>query len=123
MAKRKGGLAGANLCNLDAPKAEPARPLPKCTTETRYVVDYGDFEDYIRDMTGHAVNIACMEETGNDTSIDLTVSAEIDDYDMKKWEKFKADGKEPSFGLRAILNGLCSEGKLLPGDYLINICW
>lgn len=124
--KRKGGLAGANLCNM--PQAEPARPIPKHTVETRYVVDYHDFEEYIESVTGHRINIPAIELTGNDTTLDMEVvdmgeDEEFDEDEQEEYNTFLKTGKVEEYSLHVILDGLCQQGKLLPGTYLISICW
>jgi hypothetical protein len=105
--------------------AEPKTPL-KCKVKTIVEVDYNDLERFIKAETGHEYEIPSEEECDNDTArtfdgIDGNARGHIVGF-AEDWAKFKATGKG-RYILRVILEGLCSEGKLQPGDYLVKVSW
>jgi len=98
----------------------------KCKVKTVIEVDYGDLEQFIQAETGHEYEIPDREECDNDTArsfdgIDGNAQGRIVGF-AEDWAKFKTTG-EGQYILRDILEGLCSEGKIQPGDYLVEISW
>lgn len=100
-------------------------PVLKVKTETFHTVDYNDLEVFIKETTGQTYEVACGEEWGNDSQHRVRVDGVLATWEQKNWDKFKASGEldQESFLLRAIMNGLCSEGKLPAGTYLVDVCW
>lgn len=105
-----------------APKKK-AQPALKCERETLLTVEYHEMERFIKECTGHDAEIVAIEEWGNDSQHRFRVDGKLEMYEKKDWTKFKETGEASTFGLQAILNGLCSEGKLDKGTYLITVCW
>lgn len=89
--------------------------------KTTIEVDYKDLEQFIKAETGQGYNISVGEELVNDFSRSYS---KINDVvgNEEEWNKFKTTGKG-RFILRTILEGLCSEGKIPPGDYLVKVSW
>jgi len=99
-------------------------PELKCKIETMTVVDMFDLEEFIKEVTGQTYDASDNEEYRNDTDYRYTVfpfNEMYGEHDKKAWESFKLGGYTP--GIRAILNGLCSDGHLKEGLYLISVCW
>lgn len=95
----------------------------KCVIETVIKVDYSDLEEFIKAQTGHTYEIVPNEEWGNDEQHRVVLDGQLDQWDLDKWNEFKATGKEKRWLTHAIMNGLCAEGKLIAGVYLINVSW
>lgn len=67
--------------------------------------------------------MVCNGEWGNDTSHQFTVGPKIDSYAAKDAAKFRKDGKPRGLGNGAVMNILCQDGWLEPGQYLVEVCW
>lgn len=97
----------------------------KCQVKTVIEVEYGDLERFIEDETGHEYEIPDREELDNYTAKTYDVDGNAKGYIVgfaEDWAKFKADGKG-NLMLRVILEGLCLEGKIQPGEYLVKVSW
>lgn len=96
----------------------------KSTTETVIRVDYYDLDSFIREITGQK-GYSCVadEEWGNDSEHRLKVDCDMVEYDLKNWEAFKIGACNKYYMLRTILNGLCFDGHIPAGTYLIRVCW
>lgn len=95
----------------------------KCKTETINTVEVDDLEQFIKETTGHAYEVVSNEEWGNDEQHRFIIGGRLLDYQQKYWETFKSTGEQHQYNLHTILNGLCAEGHLLPGTYVINVSW
>jgi hypothetical protein len=98
----------------------------KAEIKTVISVNYGDLETFIKEETGHGYNIPSEEEVNNDTclefaGIDGNKQGHIVEFE-EDWAKFKTTGK-CRYALRIILEGLCLEGKIQAGDYLVKVSW
>lgn len=95
----------------------------KCKTETVNVVEVDDLERFIRETTGHAYEIVPNEEWGNDEQHRFEIDGQLEDSNLEDWKAFKYDGEQHQYRTQTILNGLCKDGYLLPGTYVINVSW
>jgi len=95
----------------------------KCVIETVIKVDYSDLEEFILNETGHAYDIVPNEEWGNDEQHRIVLDGQLDEWDLQRWNDFKNSVEEKRYGTRCLMNGLCAEGKLVAGIYLINVSW
>lgn len=86
-------------------------------------MDYEDINSYIEEITGYKYNVVENEDLGNYTNHRVLVSKKLNDFDSKQWFRFKNTGKQESYMLQTILNGLCSENKIEAGEYLISVYW
>lgn len=94
------------------------------STKTVHEIGYKKLDDFIKSVTGQEYECVCAEEWSNDSEHHFVVTGKLDNYDREEWNQFRAlGGKDSSFILGAILNGLCEEGHLPAGDYLISVCW
>jgi len=59
----------------------------------------------------------------NDTSHQFTVEPKIDKWAAKDAEKFRKDGKPRGLSNWDVMNILCADGWLEPGEYLVEVCW
>jgi hypothetical protein len=108
------------------------KPAPKLqkTTETIHSVDVYDLEPFIEAVTGQKYECVCEEEWSNDSQHRIFVDGKLSEWDQKDWDDFKSLGKRDpkrcsgqGFLLHVIMNGLCSDGKIEAGLYLITVCW
>ena len=99
------------------------RPL-QCVVEVTTTVEYGELERFIKDVTGHEYEIAFYEGCSNDSWRLFNVDGKLFHvWDQPKWDDFKTKGNCTSWMLQAILNGLCKDGHIGKGKYLVHISW
>lgn len=92
--------------------------------ENVFLFEYNEFDNLVSDVYGQEYDFVADEELSNDSVRfyrDIT-GKEIDDYDRKKVETFRETG-EGSFLSRSLLEDLCSQGKIEPGNYLVSVSW
>jgi hypothetical protein len=103
----------------------------KPETKTVFSVTYREIQNLIDEHYGQAAgfkeefNIACIEEQGNDT--DLEIHVEKGENDKEESEEggylTPKNGRYRNYSTQAFLNDLCDRGFIPEGDYLINISW
>jgi hypothetical protein len=95
----------------------------KCTEQTVISVYYSDLEQFIKEETGQTYDIVCQEEYNNDIHKEFDVDGDTMYLgEVSKWLDFKG-GKIQQYMLRTILDGLCRDGKIKSGKYLVHISW
>jgi Zn-finger nucleic acid-binding protein len=67
--------------------------------------------------------MACNGEWSNDTSHQFTVEPKVGSYEAEDAAKFRKDGKPRGLSNGDVLNILCQDGWLEPGEYLVEVCW
>lgn len=87
------------------------------------VVDYNDLEDEVKAAWGHEWSFPLDHLSGNDVEHSFTVEPHVDDYNAKAVAEFKMHGVQTEWKAQAILNELCREGRIEPGEYLIRVSW
>lgn len=88
-----------------------------------FEVDYGDLEAFIEEVYGQEFNLACDQETGNDTALTMEVKKErLGEYDRDKIDRWIRDGEE-SYMFRVLMFDLCNKDLIEPGNYVIEISW
>lgn len=97
-------------------------PVLKADKETTLRVCYDDLNTFIKQVTGKRYESECYLDGGHDSNHRFVVSGwedntDLDRFYIKEWEEFKAGGKDPS--VQVILDGLCSEGYIEEGTYII----
>lgn len=99
----------------------------KCEKTQVIKVEYGDLEDFIKEVYGHLHEIVAAEESSNDTTLSFAGIGECpEDYDKFEQEEFAEwleSGKHWPWGTRNILEALCLAGHIEAGDYLVSIYW
>jgi hypothetical protein len=99
------------------------KPQLKCRKQTIISVNYGDFDKFVNQVYGVNFDFVNSEECGNDTTHSFHgIDGEVDDYDQEDLDSFK-ENKKNSYMTRILLNDLCKNGFIEPGDYYINVCW
>jgi hypothetical protein len=99
------------------------KPVLKTKKESALIVDHNDLEKFILQCTGHEYECLSGEEWGNDSQHRFTVESKMNEYDIEEWETFKLNGSTECFKLGYILDGLCKDGFLKAGNYLITVSW
>lgn len=109
-------------------------PLKIRETKTVHFVDWHAFNEFIEAEFGHPFEIVADQETSNDSSLSFSVTGKrfnpdtkeyepgITDYDREDVEEFRETGSYYFLASR-LLEYLCVEGKIEPGEYLIEVCW
>lgn len=95
----------------------------KCVTETVIKVDYSDLEKFITERTGHSYEIVPNEEWSNDEQHRFDIDGQLSECELKDWNAFKAIGKSKMYLTQTLINGLCADGHLAAGIYLISVSW
>lgn len=88
-----------------------------------FEVDYNDLDDAISDFLvekGLKGNYECVvcEEWGNDESHSFTVTPRIRESNKKD-----IVARNLNYQTAILLDWMCAEGKIEPGEYLVNISW
>jgi hypothetical protein len=96
----------------------------KGRTETVIKVDYNDLDDFIHQTTGRDDYSCCdSQEWNNDSQHRFHVENKpLSEYDQKEWSQFKLGNKRHCY-LGILLDGLCVDGLIPPGNYIINVRW
>lgn len=96
----------------------------KFQTKTYLMVEYYVLEQFIKEETGFSYEIAANEEWSNDSEHTFVINGEpLDEWNQKDWLMFKTTGRQKNYILRSILEGLCVEGKIPSGTYLVSVQW
>lgn len=87
-------------------------------------VDYFDLEELVKRVYSQSeYSFVADEEMGNDSQkLYRDINGEVDEYDEEKVKNFRENGGY-SYSSNAILNDLCRNKHIPPGNYLIDICW
>lgn len=101
------------------------KPTLKCETETVINVDMYDLENFIQEVTGHKYEIQAGEEWGNDSEHRFTINGKLYKWESEDWAKFKAGQMKRSATnkLRAYLQGLCVDGHIQAGTYIVSLSY
>lgn len=101
------------------------KPTLKYTTETTYVVTYRDLDTFIEAATGQWFSFIETAECGNDTQHRLKVKPLTATNDYADYADFKKNGAthQGTWYVALILSGLCGEGYIPAGTYIITVCW
>lgn len=99
-------------------------PKLKSTTETVIRVEYYDLDSFIQQITNQDFECVAIEEWENDSEHRFIVSGKLTTMDLNSWGLFKtgklSGGVMPVY---CILNGLCLDGHIPAGTYLIRVSW
>ena len=99
-------------------------PVLKVKKETVIRVDAYDLNDFVKKVTGKEFESQCYLDGGHDSDHRFIVdgwdkNSDLDQFYIKEWDLFKKGGKDPS--VQVVLDGLCSEGFIEEGIYLISV--
>ncbi len=100
-------------------------------TLTLTMIDWHVIDELVYDFYGHSddkFKLPHFEMVGNgswcnDSSHQFNVEPKVDSYAKKDAEKFRKDGKPRGLCNAEVMNILCEDGWLEPGNYLVEVCW
>lgn len=93
--------------------------------KTYIVVDYKDLEEFIIDEFGHKdYSFIADMECGNDSDHEINIINEpLNEYAQDCVDNYIKTGKEVAYITKRLLQYLCTQGKVIPGRYLISVRW
>lgn len=99
-------------------------PTLKSRTETIIRVQYYDLDSFIQEVTGQK-DYECVagEEWGNDSEHRFNIDGKLSEFDKPEWDKFKAGNGKHNYMMQTILDGLCADGHIPAGTYLVSVSW
>ena len=89
-------------------------------------MEYGELEKLIEKTYGfEEYCFPAEQEIDNDSSwtTKLVANEELDEWDKKDLEEMKATKKPKQRRTHLLMQDMCNNGILEPGDYVIQICW
>jgi hypothetical protein len=89
-------------------------------------MEYGELEKLIEKTYGfEEYSIPAEEEMGNYCSYttELTKDEVLDGYDKEDLEKMKTSKKPMQWRTHLLMQDMCNNGILEPGDYVVKIFW
>ena len=105
----------------------PELPKLECEKRTIIKVDYDDLEDYFEAVYGQAWCFCSSEEAQNDNVYEYDIggehSEEFDEWDKERFEMWVKEGKFWAFGTHSLMEEMCRNGLLEPGEYIIKVWW
>ena len=98
---------------------------------TRIAIEHSTIDRIVYLYYGHSdgefkmpnFEMVANGEWYNDTCYQFTVNGKINEYDEDDAEEFRRSGKPGDLSNGAVLNILCADGWLEPGDYIVEVCW
>ena len=90
----------------------------KITTKTIHEIDYNDLEQFAKEKLGlKDYEFPEVQECGNNWYYKFMVGGKLSEYDLEKLNCQK------HYSNRAVLNKLCADGHIPPGEYLVSVSW
>jgi hypothetical protein len=89
-------------------------------------MEYGELEKLIEKTYGfEEYSIPAEEEKGNECSLtfNLVKDEEINEWDKADLEKMKTTKKPMQYRTHLLMQDMCNNGVLEPGDYVVKIFW
>lgn len=91
----------------------------KCDKREAYFVEDWDFEKLVEKVYDQDYSYQADEEVHDVSKVYLNIDGKLDSWEEEQLESFKEDGYE-SYVSRALLQDLCRQGIIEPGNYVIN---
>jgi hypothetical protein len=89
-------------------------------------VSYSDVEAMAKKaygLDGEKYSFVAVQECGNDEEHSFKVDGKVDYYNNET-AKLIREGKDvPLYTNHVLLNCLCADGFIKPGQYLVKVCW
>ena len=89
----------------------------------KYVIDYHDFGTFVQEVYGLRDRFDILETPNDSTHSYSGIDGKMSEYEETQLAEMIKDGCGEYYRLADILNDLCRKGKIVPGDYLIDVCW
>lgn len=94
----------------------------KAEIKTIFKVDYGDFEDFVKEIYGGDFDFVADQEADNYSSYEFSAPNMHVDFEGKHEEKIRK-GDFNGVPIHALFNVLLKDGHIEAGDYLIDVLW
>lgn len=94
----------------------------KIRTSVTHYVDSEDLSNYIEQFYGQPYNFVPDQEAGNDSEHHFLVTGTLGPDEETSVKEFIA-GEGYTFIAQALLDDLCRELLLEPGEYIVEVCW
>lgn len=96
----------------------------KARTVTRQEVDASDLDAFVKEVTGRDWEFVAAEAASNDSDHAFRVSSKpLDQYSQGKIDGFLAGDVGSYPYAQIMLDWLALQGHILPGNYLVKVCW
>ena len=100
----------------------------RCKEKNVFLVEYCDMERFIDEEFGvgfeEKYEMATLEETSNYTWKSFDVDENMTyEWDVESINEMLYTRKYKKYSTRVILNYLCRQNKLKPGQYLVDVSW
>ena len=100
-----------------------SKPVLKGQVQRIMTVDYSDLEDFVKQVyKAEDYDFVATEECGNDSQHSFSIDGKISKSDQKDADQIR-QGIINSYQNYLLLNTLCADGYIEPGEYLIEVCW
>jgi hypothetical protein len=101
-----------------------AKPKPKLKAEKKvmFKVEESDLTRFVQEVYDENYEFVAVEECGNDSSHTFRVTGVINKYDETDAKKIR-DGDIPIYSNGLLLDVLCADGYIEPGEYVVEVCW
>jgi len=92
--------------------------------ESFFTIDYSKFDELIKEEHGD-LGFECVDalEIGNDSCYELHIDGKVDKWEEKGLTEFIERGTYDYGTPSILLNDLCRQEKITPGNYLIRVSW
>lgn len=102
-----------------------AKPQLDFEIKTTKHIDYSELEKFYTKVykPKEEYSFVAIEECGNDSSHEFSVTGNIDKYDAKDALAIRAGDSIPTHKNHLLLDVLCADGHLPKGDYVIWVSW
>lgn len=99
-------------------------PVLPCSYKTYARVDYKDFDEFVNKVYKLNFDFVLHEECSNGTDHSFpNVTGKIAESDWEDADKLRKGEKPDWFSTGLLLDCLCADGYLPPGNYLIEVFW
>lgn len=90
-----------------------------------FEVNYGDLERAIQEHFDFIeYSICAAEEVGNDSALTFNIDAKpLDEWELKDLEEMKKSNGNKGWRTHLLMQAMCIDGVIEPGEYLIQISW
>lgn len=89
------------------------------------VIDYREIEQMFRKQHPDIKydSFIAVEECGNDSVHNFVVSKQLDEWSQDNWQEIVKKKSVGCYQNNVILDKLCEDGLLKPGNYLVKVSW
>jgi hypothetical protein len=101
---------------------QKAKPKLKAEKKVMFKVEEGDLTRFVQQVYDENYEFVAVEECGNDSSHTFSVTGIINEYDAGAAKTIR-NGEVPTYRNGLLLDVLCADGYIEPGEYVVEVCW